>query len=339
MILGQKPPQRYQREAIDCYVAGLPEEAPLRDIVTSEAVQAKLAEFEAADDEAVKHQNHYRISGRTALWATTASTLIGAVLLLPIEKWLPAVPRGIAGLLQTLALIITFVAIRWISNRKYVDRWMASRAQAERMRGDVFRAILEAPPPPGATAESLNAEKHKLIVACHVNDQLGYYDSRERKHLNAASSMTPFRIVGYVLSGLAILLGLMATVQVAVELRFAVPSALQGIAQIFVNEGGATRLQLCLGTIASCLLAHGSAKTLMDQDERNAALYRRTAAKICEVLARYEESVGTADAATLRAWYTDVRRAMQEEHGAWRLARPRSDPREEPDHRVAKGVQ
>ena len=46
--------------------------------------------------------------------------------------------------LQALALVLTVLTMIWISWRRSLGRWMRARAEAEALRADVFRVILQA---------------------------------------------------------------------------------------------------------------------------------------------------------------------------------------------------
>ncbi len=102
---------QYQRIEIDKYLASVVATAPIRAVAESDAVQERLAEFERADVAALKAQSLYRRAARTALRATTFGTLVGALLLLPLDRYLDGAPRIVVGALQTLSLFCTLGAI------------------------------------------------------------------------------------------------------------------------------------------------------------------------------------------------------------------------------------
>jgi hypothetical protein len=315
----------YQRAKIEAYLQTVESDAPIRLAIDGPVAQSSLAAFEKADALALAFQQRYRRVGRLALWAATIGTLVGAFLLLPLDRWIDALSRGVIGGIQTMTLIVTFLAIQWIGWRKPIDQWMTHRAAAERQRGTVFEVIVTAIGPAGTDGKSLSMQKLDCLMTAHVEDQLRYFDKSCIKHKMAAGRATPLRLVGYVLVGIAMVFGAAALVQFLVTLGWPVPDWLtQAANAIAITD--ANRWQLGLGTIASSLLAHTNARTMMDQDERNAALYAATARKVREYVrdelegVRVKAKAGENEA--IVTFFRGVRRILEAEHLAWFLSRP-----------------
>jgi hypothetical protein len=312
---------KYQRDAIDRFLATLPAGAPLRPIVLGPEVQGKLEAFETADARALAEQTRYRTWGRRGIRATTFGILVGALLLFPLDAWVAGTPRTIIGALQTLALVITFGATLFITWLKPLEEWMTHRAEAEQVRGQIFAAALHSPAPPNTEAKALPAQKLGLLMAAHINDQLGFFANRIRQHGRRASKFSPVRLLGYAMIVCAGVLGLAALTS---ALGVPLPHALKRLVDWLVLPD-ANRWQLGIATIASGVLAHATARTFMDQDERNAALYAITAGKLRTLiqrdLARVETAAETGDETALQTFSADARRILEQEHAVWSFLR------------------
>ena len=94
------------------------------------------------------------------------------------------------------------------------------------------------------------------------------------------------------------------------------------------------RWQLGLNTMASALLAFASARSMIHQDDRNAALYRGTLADLDRVRGEQKEAVIAAaergDEATVAGYTREVQAILDADHRAWRLAREAVDPNAPP---------
>src|SRR5262249_9964033 len=132
------------RQALQLHLNKLPADAPIRSVVTSEPIQKLLKSFDKADAEAIGEQRTYRRFGRLALWATMAGTVVGALVLLPIDQWATGWPRLVIQGAQAVALMLSLIATLWVGWRQSVGRWLRARAGAEGLRGDVFRSVIQA---------------------------------------------------------------------------------------------------------------------------------------------------------------------------------------------------
>lgn len=316
---------RFQRAAIAKFIAGQPADAPIRAIVASEAVQKTLTAFEVADDAALAAQARYRCWGRRGLRATTLGIIIGALLLLPLDQWFDGKPRLIVGGLQTLALVFTFAAILLIRWLKPLDQWLTHRAGAEQWRGRLFSAIVNAPAPAGTTAAVLTLQKLDLLTAAHINDQLQFLDDRAGAHRKVASLFSPIRIAGYLLILCAAVLGLAALINAA---GVPIPDSLRWLVDVLVLPD-ANRWQLGITTMASGILAHATARSLMEEDERKAELYTVTAQKLRRLverdLGKVQAAAARGDEAALKTYFKDARTIMEQEHAVWSFIRPADD--------------
>jgi hypothetical protein len=287
------------RQALDLHVRRLAADAPIRALLAARA---------------------YRRLGRFALWCMTIGALVGAFALLPLDRWIGDLPRKAIGALQALALVLTVLALAWSNWRRSLGRWMRSRAKAEALRADVFRAVLQA----GAADQKL-APALACFRDAHLDWQLGYYRKRGGEHRRAAGAATPYRIAAYLLTAMSILLALAGLAAFAAEFGIFVPYVSGWLRPLAITESG--RWQLGLGTMASSLLAFASARSFMDQDDRNASCYELAAAELDRLV---EEDWEGAEAAAREGragevigFCERVQSVLSAEHLAWIFARPR----------------
>ena len=308
------------RLALDLHRRGKPADAPVHLLLAAPAVVGKLAAFDAADAIAIREQRAYRRVGRFSLWCMLIGALVGALALLPLGAWIDGLPRKVIAALQALALVLTVLAMIWISWRRSLGRWMRARAEAEALRADVFRAIMQA----GVAGAKLPA-----ALACfrdaHLDWQLGYYKKRGGQHRQATGSATPYKMLAYLLTGVSILLALIGLASFAAEVGFSIPYVSNWLRWLVIPESG--RWQLGLGTMASSLLAFASARSFMDQDDRNASCYELAAAELDRLLASDWEkaaaAAGEGKAGDVIAFCERVQSVLSAEHLAWIFARPR----------------
>jgi hypothetical protein len=317
------------RQALDKHLRDLPADALLLRVIASPGIEEKLAAFDRADAIAIRKRKSYRRFGAFALWAMMTGAIIGALVLLPIEFWSKGWPRRMIEAVQALALVLTFLAVMWIGVRQSVGLWMQARAEAEAIRAEVFRAIVRA----GADAKELLPQVLACFKDAHLDWQLAYFERRSDEHRRSAGRVTPFRVVAYLLSAASVLLGCVGLINLASEFGFSWPP-LRTAAQWFQPEESG-RWQLGLGAIASSVLAFASARTFMDQDDRNASCYKATAAQLQRIAREEFPTAGAAALAgqvgTAMAFCERVQTILSAEHLAWSFARPPDDPRAVPD--------
>lgn len=315
----------YQRAAIEEFLKSLPADAPIRSVVASAGVSTQIDAYETADARALAAQAGYRAWGRRGLRATTFGILIGALLLLPLDRWFAGTPRTVIGALQTLALVITFGATLLIMWLKPLDQWMSHRAEAEQFRGKIFAAILNGTTPAGAYPAAVARQKLDLLMAAHISDQLSFFDKRTGEHKKLASNFSPVRLLGYLLIISAAALGLAALIN---GLGISLPDALKRLVDLLVLPD-ANRWQLGITTMASGVLAHATARTLMEDDMRKAALYAVTATKLRRLVARdlpkVQAATANGDETALRTFFAEARSILEQEHAVWSFIRPADD--------------
>ena len=311
------------RRALETHVASLPPDAPFGHLFTSAKIQEEIGTFDAADALAVAKQTSYRRVGSLALWATMIGALIGALALLPVS-WPAGGWRIAMEISQTLALVLSFAAIIWISWTQPVDRWMRARGEAEVIRARLFSMLMQGNVP-GADNKELLQQKLQCFVSAHLQNQLGYYRKRGAEHSRAAGTLTPFRVTGYLLTAIAVLIGLAAAVNVLAGLGLSIPLWVSSASQwLLVPEHG--RWQLGLGAMASSILAFASARSLMEQNQRNASSYAATTEMVERIkaneLSMAQSAAAKGETGPVVTFCENVQRVLSAEHLAWTLHGP-----------------
>lgn len=315
---------RGQRREIDRFVATLPANAPLRVIAASPDFAMSLDQYEAVNQSALDAQRNARRSGRTWLAAATLGTIIGAILLTPLS----GLPKAL-GALQSVALMVSLGALWWISRRKPVDRWMVTRADAERLRRQLFETLIEAPTPAGADPAVTLRQKLECFVAAHLDYRLASFRSSAVNDRRAASQTTPLKLTSYAILAIALVFGAAVLIQAAAE-HYPIPSGIVAAANL-VAVADANRWQLALSAIASSLLTYVGARADMDQNDRNASRYEATALLIERLRETRLPGARKAAAATeidgVRAFTREVQIVLAHEHLAWFLSQDPLDER------------
>ncbi|MBU1210091.1 MAG: TIR domain-containing protein [Alphaproteobacteria bacterium] len=321
--LARKPAKQGRRAAITEALANLPADAPIRTLTGSKGFEDRLAAYEATNAKAVNAQTAYKRWGGVALGLATVATLIAAATLLPVSALVPVeADRYVSGL-QAAANILALLIVWWLGRAGAIDRWLTTRAEAERLRGQLFADLLAAPAPPGSDVNALWSQKLALFNAAHVDYQRRYLAGARKRHTKAAAGLSWPRPLAFGATALSIVVGACAFFGVW-------PYDLLTLAPWLKLAEEPVRWQLGLGTLASGLLAYASARTLIHQDERNAALYRHTGARLDELVAAEgkaaEDAAARGDGVAVIDYAQAAQAILDADHTAWQFHRPPRDP-------------
>lgn len=312
-----------QRTALLKQMAKLPPDAHLHTLINSQAFDDLVHAYETTNARAQTCQNIYKRAGLAALALATLATLAAALTLLPVSDLIGANTTRVVSGLQVAANTLSLAIVWWLNRTSAVDAWMSARAAAEGLRGELFAHLFEAPHPNGADHARLWCDKLALFRGAHVDYQRGYFASAHERHTKRARNLSLPR-------GLAI----GAT---ALAIAIAAITAFDWWPRDFTNQVPWLRLleepirwELGLNTIASSLLAFASAHAMINQDERNAALYHRSGTRLDDLNARawadVEAAAARGDSEKVKAYARDVQAILEADHQAWLLNRPPSDP-------------
>lgn len=312
-----------QRAAITKALANLPAIAPIRSLVGSQAFEDHLAAYEASNAKAVNAQTAYKRWAGFALVLATFATVLAAGTLLPVSALLPAAAdRAVSGF-QAAANILSLAVVWWLGRAGAIDAWLTRRAETERLRGALFADLVAAPAPPGADIKRLWREKLALFNTAHVDYQRTYFKSAAKRHTQAAGGLSVPRALATFAIVLSIVVGAVAALD-------GWPTFLQTLAPWLKLAEEPVRWQLGLGTLASALLAYASARTLIHQDERNAALYTHTRTRLDDLVAARgpatEAAASDGDSDAVTAFVNDAQAILDADYTAWQFHRPPADP-------------
>ncbi len=312
-----------QRAIIEAHAAGLPAGSPLRQLLASEAFEHDMSAYEGADRQAANSQRRYKDLGRLALTLTTFATLIAAVTLLPFSASFPRQVTGAISAFQSAANILTLMIVLWLNRSGAIGTWLTTRAEAERLRGKLFADLLAAPGNSSPSPPQLWSEKLELFNAAHFDYQRNWFVANAARHSDGGQGTSLLRWLAYGAIGLAVAIGVVNVLDLWPAELLARVSWLK-----FSEEP--VRWQLGLNTFASSLLAYASARMLMNQDERNAALYAHSGRRLDELKAAEGEEVALAaragDGDRVLRYARAVQSILDADHQAWQHHRPLADP-------------
>ena len=312
------------RQALEAHLATVPADAPIRTVLGSPDIETRLGQFEWADATAVKEQRSYRRFRMLSLWATMMGTVVGALFLLPIEPSIDGWPRPAFQVLQAAALVLALAATVCIGMRQQVGQWLKARALAERMRADLFRAVMRV----GADGNLLLAPALACFRDTHLDRQLAFYTERGQRYRKSAGNTSPYRMTGYVLLAVAVALGSVGIMNLAARFDWLWPPL--EIAMQWIRLEHPERWQLGLGAMASSILAFASARSFMDLDDRNASFYANTAAQLLRLrttdLVNAEAAAAAGNVAEVLGFCEKVQALLDTEHLAWSFMRPAEMP-------------
>jgi hypothetical protein len=319
----RKPARSDQRVKIENHIATLTSETPLPTLTASQAFADRLTAYETANAAAIKAQNRYKRWGGVALSLATIATLIAAFTLIPISTLIgPEADRWISGA-QAIANVVSLGIVWWLGRAGAIDHWLSQRADAERLRGELFADLLRAPTPPGAEDKLLWTQKLDLFNKTHIDYQRAYLQSAELRHTKSAGSLSKPRTIALIAIVLSVLIGGFAFFNIW-------PTDLLVHAPWLKLAEEPVRWQLALGTLASALLAYASARTLIQQDERNAALYRHTRQRLDGLIATrgaaVQAAAETGDGQAVMEYAEAAQAILEADHTAWQFHRPPRDP-------------
>lgn len=323
-----------QRPEIARHIAKTPVNEPIRELVSALAHDDRLKAYEDADADAAKAQRGYKRWAQIALTLMTVATIISSAMLFPLEKLIPASAawRGLISGLQSAANAIALLVVWWLNRSGTAGTWMTRRAEAERLRGDYFRALLLAPAPAGADADQMWRAKLDLVDAAHLAYQRGYLASAERRHRKGASSRAWPRALATIatLAGIAV-----GAIALMAGFGASMPDWLWWVGLVLDDP---TRWQLGLNTAGSALLAYASARAMVTQDERNAALFavtrqRLDALRTPERRKAVQDAADRGDGDAVLAYVDAAQSILDADHQAWMLNRPPPDPTAPPPNK------
>ena len=319
-VVGRDDPAADWRLVPDQHARALPPEGgALKRVLERPEIARIMQEFKDNDSAAVAAQARYKRAGRLGLYAATTATVAGAIFLLPIEHLMAPV-RGYVSAVQIGALVLAFLASRWLASARPFDAWMKQRAMAEIARARLFDTIARTEEEARGGELPLLPLKLEYFRRYQLDVQRRYYRERGAQHKAAAWRNNRWLSASFLLTILSVLLGAVIVLNMAAGLGLGLPSWIaERLAAVPMPN--LNRVILALGVIASGLYGLGVARSLMDLDERNASRFETVAANL-EYLSGADLAAARAAAAAGRAqevldFMHEVEQQISAEHKEW----------------------
>lgn len=283
-------------------------------VVADRDISERMARFEEADAIALHRQKPYLVAGRLALAATMIGTVVGAVVLLPVEHLIEGWPRSVIEGVQAVALVLAFIAS---SISTSAHPWMLARADAEAARADVFRAIMRA----GASSKDLLLPALACFRDAHLDWQLGYLRKRSSENKQMQGQIVRYQWFAYGLRGLVAIIAALVIASMLAKLGWLWPQL--RIPAEWINQPG--RWQLGLGVIATGILSFTTGRSFMDRHRENAERYSLTAKEVGTIrderLSLAEADAKAGHVPQVLEFCEAVQSALSAEHLAWLAGR------------------
>jgi hypothetical protein len=192
---------------------------------------------------------------------------VGALFLMPLEDWLKGWIGAAASAVQMFGLAVAFFAARWLALAKRFERWMQNRAEAELSRIALFDLVIDGEAEPRAGEVALLPLKLEYFRRYQLDVQAQLRGSRCRAWRGSLAQQSLARCK----HASHLVLGALVALHVAAVWQLPIPAQPRSLSADLAGPH-TNRLLLCLGVIASGLYGLGVARSLMDLDERAAAV-------------------------------------------------------------------
>jgi hypothetical protein len=232
--------------------------------------------------------------------------------------------------MQILAMVGAFAAARLLIHARLFDLWMKQRAAAEIARINLFDRIVQLDEPSAPDELPLWPLKVEYFRRYQLDVQRRYYRGRGTEHAAAIWRNNRLMRLGVLVTAAAVALGIFAGLHLAATLGMPIPQVISAWSEAIAGQE-LQRVLLALGVLSSSLYGLGTARSLMDLDERNASRYLVTAENLDFLaeakLAAARQSAADDSAGPVLAFISDVQDLISSEHKEWLVLREiRSNP-------------
>lgn len=250
----------------------LSESAPeLSEVLRHSNFIEKARRYETHDALALSSQEKFKGYAHQATWAICFAAISGSLIaafaaanFAPSDYLTSAI--FILGSISAVGGSIGVYRLHQIKSDKLLERWMTSRARAETERLGYFNAISRYI----IKNHQFNIDLHLQIICMfrryHLEVQRLYYETRSKDH---RASLEKTSKIG-----------------AAAAFSLALGSGVLGMSGAFFPE---FLPFAALGTIGAAITAVASRKEELNQDERNAERYSRTADILSKLAERYDD--------------------------------------------------
>lgn len=330
-IIGEQAPGDFNLQP-ETHAEALPPEAgALARILRSEPVRALVAEYRAADSDAIRLQKRYRSLSRFALILQTAAVFVGAAFIIGVPEntdWIvralelntvrsaPMVAPNAFTLVELLCVVIAAGVATFIESANLFDRWNRSRAKAEVARVGFFALVTKSREETKSGESALLPLQLEYFRRYQLDTERNYYGRRGKEE--SASALRYNRAL--TLIGLALFL---LSCFSAYRLYEAHENPALAI------DLASNRIIAFLGALAAATSAALNNWSLIAQYKRNAIRYTTTAKNLETLVDEYLDSARAAaaknDVDGVLSFVAAVNHQISVEHQEWLLLQDHQD--------------
>jgi hypothetical protein len=299
----------------------------LRRVLQQPALLATIVGYGTFDTQAGLAQKEYKGICKRTLFALSFASMIALVAVVapwpdPYDGYL----RWTAIVIVYCAMILAFVSLRTLDRANPYKRWHQQRANAELMRGQLFKSVMEAP----AVGEIEPGElpllplKLEYVRRYHLDIQRTYYRKRADEHARRIEHASRWRKAGAIVIVVWVGCALIAAATPLAE-PVAWLAPVQWLFGFFewVETGYLDAILLFVGLCM--MLGYGLALAMssISNDLRNAGRYRAYAKRVDTFHGRLPEvqtlALGPANADKVSAFVAEVQDLFDTEQRDWKM--------------------
>jgi len=231
----------------------------------------KAGRYEQHDSVAITSQDKFKKFAHQATWTVFSAAIAGSLLAaLAAADFKPnnflTVVLFLLGLISTIGGCFAVFRLHQIKSEKLLERWMAARAKAETERLGYYNAVSRYLIDNHQTDIYLQLLFISMFKRYQLETQCLYYTSRSRDHRFSLEKTSQIGAVAAFILALG--------------------SGALGMTGAFMPE---LLPFAALGTIGAAITAVASRREELNQDERNAERYSRTADILSKIAEKYDD--------------------------------------------------
>jgi hypothetical protein len=283
-------------------------EAPFfASILRSSMISTILGEYNQADSRAIVAKNVFSKWSNSLIWATFITTVFTTGLLAsssfdlffgvgsPVSKTL-AVIFSLGGV---AAAAVGTGCLQHIKNNKLLEKWMGTRAEAEKLRMQYFEELAIAVPKNGEDTLKLTDHlKLEFFRRFQLDVQLNYFSAKSIRHQKTASKLLLISTIAVMLvlfiNGIAGIVGFIGETQITVIASFAIIA--QAVSSMVMN------------------------KEAIGQDRQNSERYesaRKSLNMLKRTIDQVHDKLDEGNPAILQNYIAAVHEPIMSEHRQW----------------------
>lgn len=318
----------------DKHAASLPPSAgALRRVLEQPTLLATIAGYETFNARAVQAQSRYKGLCKRLLLALAFALFAGLIAaVLPWSEPYDGYARWGAIVLVYAVMLLAFWSLRSLDRANPYKRWHQQRANAELMRGQLFKTVMDAAPvgPQQQGEIDLLPLKLEYVRRYHMDVQRAFYIKRADQHERRIHIANLWRRAGAVVTVVWLICALIAIFTPLLE---PVPMLSQLQQVLGLLEWVETSyLDAILLFVGLCIMVgYGLALAIssISNDLRNAGRYRAYARRVEGFYERLPEvrrlTLSPDNTAKASAFVAEFQDLLDTEHRDWKLMQEMED--------------